>query len=166
MDPVFEPLTIEEMVNEYRKLKEKKSSLEKTLQDVVYKLGHWSQLLLKRMLREGQTSTRTKDGATVYLRFDMSCNKMGGANGSVLVTALRSHGLDHLVSFSPQAMKSYIKEKMIDKYGEGWESIPNIDPREVLPEDVRDMFNVFTDLKAIVKGLGTIEEVNCDDKEE
>lgn len=166
MDPIFEPLTIEEMVNEYRKLKEKKSSLEKNLQDVVYKLGHWSQLLLKRMVSEGQTSTRTKDGATVYLRFDMVCNKMGGVNGSELVNALRSHGLDYLVSFSPQAMKSYIKEKMIDKHGEGWESIPNIDPREVLPEDVRDKFNVFNDLKAIVKGLGITEGANCDGKEE
>jgi len=151
-------LTMEEMVDEYRKLKVRKAFLEKNVKAVSAQLSHCSDMILKRMVREGETSTRTKDGATVSLRFDMFVNKIGGANSSRLIDSLRSHGLDYLISFSPQSLKSYIKERMAIKHGEDWASIPNIDPREELPEDIRDMFTVYTELKAIVRGLSISEE--------
>lgn len=153
-DAVDARVYLDKTMAEYRALREERDALETKLDGVKKRMAAVQRRLLDKMSEQGVRSVSFPDGTTAYVRFDMYCNKVPGVGGRDLVERLRTAGLEHLISFSPQALKSHIKECMEEKYGDEWAAIPNVDPREVLPADLRDLFNVHTEMKAIVLGLG------------
>ena len=90
------------------------------------------------------------DGVSLIPRVDLFCNKRSGVPTRFAVQALQESNLEWLVEqgYSTGKLKEWIKEQLAERGGDA-------SPNDLLPEKMKEVFNVYERQTVVVRGAGS-----------
>lgn len=138
-----------ELCRELVRCEQQIKTLDERIKDKRKESRELQERILSQWLIELPRNVALAEGPTLYTRRDLHINKKKDVNPEYMRSVLKKHGFDWLVfeTYSAPKLKAYIKEQMADAVEE--KGHPGV-PLEHLPEEVRELFDVYEDTKVVV----------------